>query len=374
MSNTQPDEVARYAGAVRAALADLPESDREELLEDLDSHLAEVAADSPEPLTARLGSPEAYAADLRAAYGGRPATPRRGRLRRLPHDVTARFRETAAAAHTRLSELPAYRHLLEFLPQLRPAWWVLRGYAAAVVILSIQAGETLTPTNILEWLFAFALVWASVWYGMRGAGLGHWRWAGRAVNVVALLGVAMGVLIAADVHAENKREPYTGQAAPAGGQPPIQHMSSLDSGQVGNIFPRDAEGRPLEGVLLYDQHGRPIEVEPEPDYVLEWYCGTPQPLKHRYPLKLRDAVNEGGLIQEESGCIIPPPAPVPPAPTPPANGVATPTPAGSPPATPTPGATPTGGASATPSPTPTSKSTPTPTPKSTPTPTPTRGS
>src|SRR3981081_3185641 len=61
--------VAPYAAAVRAALAPLPESERESLLEDLEDHLAEVASESDVPLLERLGKPEDYAAELRSAYG-----------------------------------------------------------------------------------------------------------------------------------------------------------------------------------------------------------------------------------------------------------------------------------------------------------------
>lgn len=81
-----PDAIARYAAAVRAAVADLPAGERAQLLDDLEAHLAEVAADSAVPLTERLGPPEAYAAELRAAYGAparrnAPPRPRRRRWR-----------------------------------------------------------------------------------------------------------------------------------------------------------------------------------------------------------------------------------------------------------------------------------------------------
>jgi hypothetical protein len=68
------DDVTAYAAAVRAALADLPAAARADLQDDLESHLAEVAAESDAPLRERLGPPEAYAADLRAAYGVQTGT------------------------------------------------------------------------------------------------------------------------------------------------------------------------------------------------------------------------------------------------------------------------------------------------------------
>src|SRR5437762_13160785 len=61
-------DVAAYAAAVRAALTDLPPAEAQALLEDLDDHLAEVAAESTEPLAQRLGPAQGYAAELRSAY------------------------------------------------------------------------------------------------------------------------------------------------------------------------------------------------------------------------------------------------------------------------------------------------------------------
>ncbi|MBO0685158.1 MAG: DUF1700 domain-containing protein, partial [Candidatus Dormibacteraeota bacterium] len=62
---------------LREALAAVPASDRQPMLEDLEEHLAEVAAESARPLTERLGDPAAYAAELWAAYGGRAPRGRR---------------------------------------------------------------------------------------------------------------------------------------------------------------------------------------------------------------------------------------------------------------------------------------------------------
>src|SRR5262245_27801142 len=69
--STAPAEsqISDYLGRVRAALADLPTDARDELIEDLPDHLAEVLAEDAGTLTERLGEPEAYAAELRAAAG-----------------------------------------------------------------------------------------------------------------------------------------------------------------------------------------------------------------------------------------------------------------------------------------------------------------
>ncbi len=84
------DDVRRYAAAVRAALADLGAAQRGALLDDLEAHLAEVAAESGEPLAERLGPPERYAGELRVAYGAPPR--RRGVPRTLRAALSPRSR------------------------------------------------------------------------------------------------------------------------------------------------------------------------------------------------------------------------------------------------------------------------------------------
>jgi uncharacterized membrane protein len=76
MSTVHGGEVTAYAAAVRAALADLPPAAREDLLEDLEQHLHEVAEEEGS-LHARLGPPQVYAEELRASAGLSPG--RRGR-------------------------------------------------------------------------------------------------------------------------------------------------------------------------------------------------------------------------------------------------------------------------------------------------------
>src|SRR5262249_18579324 len=66
---TAHDDVDRYAAGVRAALVDLGPEARAHLLEALEARLREVASEPDVSLVERLGPPEAYAAELRAAYG-----------------------------------------------------------------------------------------------------------------------------------------------------------------------------------------------------------------------------------------------------------------------------------------------------------------
>jgi hypothetical protein len=112
------DDVRRYAAAVRAALADLDAAERGALLDDLEAHLAEVAAESGAPLAERLGPPERYAAELRVAYGAPPR--RRG-------------------------VLPALRAPSPRSRRLRPAYVALMAVVAAGLLLSWQVVSRQMP-------------------------------------------------------------------------------------------------------------------------------------------------------------------------------------------------------------------------------------
>ena len=68
-ATTASIEVREYLAAVSRELADLPADERDDLLEDLDSHLHEVIAEGEGSLEQRLGPPAQYAAELRASAG-----------------------------------------------------------------------------------------------------------------------------------------------------------------------------------------------------------------------------------------------------------------------------------------------------------------
>ena len=93
-----------------------------------------MKADGAGSLVDRLGTPEAYAAEPRATaglVGGFPDPPTRS-------DKLADLRAAAlrrlSAADLRVGPLLGYERASEFLALLRPAWWVLRGCLAAMVV------------------------------------------------------------------------------------------------------------------------------------------------------------------------------------------------------------------------------------------------
>jgi hypothetical protein len=258
VNTTVDGEVARYAAAVRAAFADLPAPDRETLLEDIEDHLVEVAAESGGPLEERLGPPETYAAELRA-WAGLPAP---GAARRRGPRLARRLERQLAAATAH----PAGRAVVEFLPELRPAWWVLRGYLAvqlASVGLAVLFNHDVTlpvPTILgsqaLGLLATVAAVVGSVALGRRSTATGRGRHltfaANLALGLFAL--VLFGGIGAARLSDEPTYDGYmVGEAYP-GSLPGLRS----DGREISNIFPYDAKGKPLKGVHLYDQDGVPL--------------------------------------------------------------------------------------------------------------------
>ncbi|MEU5868996.1 hypothetical protein ABZ815_48075 [Nonomuraea sp. NPDC047529] len=286
----------QYAQAVRDALAGHP--DRDELIEDVDDHLAEIAAESDLPLEDRLGPPAAYAEELVAAYGGRPQS----RQRRRPRPGV-----WAARAHAELLRHKPYRSFAAFLPELRPGWWVLRGYLLAMLLLAITARGGVVPRNPAEWALVAAAVWVSVWFGRARGG-----------RLVALLATGVNVLAGLALLA--------GMAAASDGDDqPVMMSAPADVMLVGggldiyNIKPYAKDGSPLTDVYLYDQDGKPITLDPESrGYRVDRSCG--EPVLNRYPLPLiqeQELMAENGMpTATPSACPTASTAPPTPTPTP----------------------------------------------------------
>jgi hypothetical protein len=297
----QANDVASYAAAVRAALAPLPDTERESLLEDLESHLAEVASESDVPLQERLGKPEAYAAELRLAYGAAGDTGKTKR-RRLLRDRSWELIEGAMGNQ-------AYREMRALLPELRPGWWILRAYLVVLVLAFLfRDGGNLRPIpnpfssyGLLQILATVAAIVISVRLGRRGSPVSKgWRVAARAANVaIALLAlpvlVSMGTGYSYAFSTANSSDPYS---------------SPVAAGYYGpgftNIYPYSKDGKPLKDVLLYDQDGRPL-IPTKTDVVTDVPNGADGlPIANAYPLNQRDP---------NGGPIVPPRVALPPWPT-----------------------------------------------------------
>jgi hypothetical protein len=263
-TSTISAEADAYLAAVRAELDDLPEEERGELLDDLSSHLAEVSThdtDDGTPLQLRLGSPAQYAAELRAAAGlpprAAPSSTDEPSRRRIAEVLAS---SGAGRLATRLRHHPWMVGVLRLLRDLRPAWWVLRGYlVVAVPVMWAPNGyrdfplPTVLGSGTIGGASVVAAVVASVALGRRAVRPRTWPLL-RALDVV--LALAALVLV---VEASSRSAPVHHLDAP------FETGSALQSryGPVTNIYPYAADGIPLEDVQLFDQEGRPLRVEPQ---------------------------------------------------------------------------------------------------------------
>jgi uncharacterized membrane protein len=291
------DPAGRFLAGVRAALADLPASEVDEILDDVRSHLSDIAAELGDALddravTARLGTPDGYAAELRAAAGYPPPPPapapaagQRSVLAGLAvaglvlspliplglaigSEVAVLFGLlgvvvalpalfTGGPGMSAVAELPGVGPLFgrrplavgptgRFVADLQLAWWVVRALLAAVAVAWIFGGGS-WPAGLL---LALVGVPVSIWLGRFGQRDRRVLWLVVPLNVLA-------VLVAGGVAARTGPEPSPDSvaAATAGGG------LYQDGQEVRDIRPVDANGVPLTGVYLFDQDGHPIDTQ-----------------------------------------------------------------------------------------------------------------
>jgi hypothetical protein len=278
-SNEQASDVATYAASVRAALSDLPSDQAEVLLEDLEDHLREIAAEAGGPLEERLGPPDQYAQELRSAYGAAHASHRRqGSVLRDLRLALARVKGSAW-----------YLELRGFLPELRPAWWVLRAYLLVLVLTAaFSPGYNLRPIpnpfskrGLLEIVVAVFAIVLSVRLGRRNRPLAR---GGRLLAIGANVAIA---LFALPVLISMGSFPYAAVMTYAGQS--VDQPLYTPSGVVTNIYAYSKDGKPLTDILLYDQDGRPLTLNKDVgDVTSDYPVGADGlPITNAYPLSQR---------------------------------------------------------------------------------------
>ncbi|UMP00635.1 DUF1700 domain-containing protein [Amycolatopsis sp. EV170708-02-1] len=325
MSTQNPTAVRVYLARVRSALADLPESEVEEILEDVRPHLAEMEAELGEnpkvdALIERLGSPEGYAAELRASGGYPPRPPDAGDKTTVLKVKTgiggARFAfwglvfsvggfalfGFAAAVWVRvepllgllfvapvlaisvayvvrkgvapITELPEVVKLREiatsfqnnrngkginYFRTLKPAWWVL--CAAVLVIFGLLLVLRDTEAVLLLPLMLLAAV-AVVWAGPKLKTDRRLLWLAVPISAFVIGSMLGGAGAAVDLIAKRSygngsyNSGYTPSYNDNYGNPQLMYGSQ----DVENIYAFDAEGKPLTEIYLYDENGRPLST------------------------------------------------------------------------------------------------------------------
>jgi HAAS domain-containing protein len=251
-----PPNAAEYLEALRAELADLAPEERDDLLSEVEPSLLDAAADSDEPLAARLGPPAHFAADLRASAGLPAAAPK-------PPE--------RAGFGSALRELAAHRHLartLAVLRELAPVWWIVRAYVA-VEMLAIAIGEgaersaqiTRYPelpriggAGLGLLVLALALA-ASIAAGIAARRQpDRWRRTRIAANVLL-------VVLAFPVAAELKESADVRASTPTVVVDPAP-VSGLayEGNPINNVYAYDRNGKLLHDVRLYDSFGTPLDI------------------------------------------------------------------------------------------------------------------
>lgn len=245
MTSAQPpsttnDEVARYLADVAAHLGRLDPAERTELLDDLEQHLVEVAAEPGPPLHERLGPPAAYAADLLGSVGVDPEP--------VPPPP---FTQAAFAAVRRLAASEGAATTRRFVRDLHPAWLLARGILLGVLVL---VSVVHTENNFIMLVCMAGGVAVSLAVARRHSDA--WRRLGLVFSVViALLSLPVMSDALDAIGRSNNVVSYE----------PVQQYTAYNqcltnrNGQViENLYPYDKDGRPLDGVLLYDQTGQPV--------------------------------------------------------------------------------------------------------------------
>lgn len=239
MTMVIPEQIVDdYVAAVRRALGPVQAAEHHELLDELADHLREEDG-APSEVAERLGSPEDYARDFLSSAGIEPTPPAstsRTASLRAPVDRAWRW----------------VRRTWDANPELRPAWLVVRAWGLLVVLTLLPGGsDDLWPiphvvqSHVLSAVVLVALVVLSLRVGRTG---------GRGNQVLTVL-AACGLLFAAASSSGD------GSGDVVYYEPTYGDGLVADDGHViENIWPYDAQGRPLDDVLLFDQTGEPVEV------------------------------------------------------------------------------------------------------------------
>ncbi len=268
---SQTDEVAAYVDLVRRALGDLSAEEIEDLTSGMEADLGELLTERGGPLETLLGTPGAYATELRQA-AGLPERPRTNPPQILDRAWLAGRRSAAEAYLRRHPWLDA---TWSFLVTLRPAWWVLRGLVAAYVlvhVLSVAYAPTIWPTSPAMLVIGLPSVVLSVLLGrwssrQWGAAAGS-RPEGRGSDVLpglrVLLALANLVAVPASILAVQAVPPTA--YVQVGAQAPAAPTGlSLNGAAVDNVYVYDAQGHRLTDVRLFDSDGQSLVLDRKED-------------------------------------------------------------------------------------------------------------
>lgn len=307
MTTSNPIAVREYLARVRTALADLPEGELDEVLDDVRPHLIEIADELGEgarlsAMVERLGTPESYAAELRAAGDYPPpsaaTSPDAARkegtfLLRLAvwsipltavvslgfgyKTVQERWSGTLVAlllfalpvlgwatwyvtrrGMDALAALPEVRRLasaldsgspgtrgkiLTYLRTLEPAWWL----ACAVMLMLVAAlllRYGLDEAGVLALLVLVAAAGLALWAGPRWKSERRWLWAAIPLSAF-VLGAGLGVFNLAVDQARFAGREYAAYEGPYEAPQELTY-----------------QGKPVRNIYVFDEKAETSDPKP----------------------------------------------------------------------------------------------------------------
>ncbi len=266
-------QVVEFVEKVRLRLSDLDPEVRNELTDGLEADLSELVAEhgGSQPLGEIsledvVGPPEEYADELRSAADLPAYQALMGKPRRIWGEVLDGWRNKFLV----LTSQPALRGIWQALVGFRPIWWIVRAWAACLlvdelVLTPYARGASFLPTeNVL--LGVIVVMGASALSVQIGRGR---LWPGTqqasARTVLGLLNalavVVVPTIIASAIYIHDQRvEQLNAQRTEQLNAQLSQRGLTNDGVDVCNIQPYDAAGNPLYGVQLFDELGSPLVV------------------------------------------------------------------------------------------------------------------
>lgn len=247
MTTTIAPQIAAFAAAVRDALADLPDEERDELTEGLEADLSEAYA---EDLTNTLPDPVEYAIELRQAAG----LPVREEPRQSVLDGLAEgWRRTRTDILAALRRNPMLVSLLDFADAVRPAWWVARAWVATWLASAFFGSEDgFLPAGPGWFLLLAVMIVVSVQWGR-----GLWRFPGLPTLIVLGNIVALVAILPVAAYARGYSGGYDDYGAGFGDGVDAAQIDGLafDGTALENVYAYDADGNLLRNVQLFDVNG-----------------------------------------------------------------------------------------------------------------------
>ncbi len=268
-ATTASIEVRDYLAAVSRELADLPADERDDLLEDLDSHLHEVIAEGEGSLEQRLGPPAQYAAELTCV--GRPLVVRPTQQQNVLHRAINSL--SASSIWRQTAEHPWTRATFEFLAAVATCMVdcasLARGrhHRRSVPRSRLSRRRIFSGHSVVD-LYRNSGLWPR---GFAIQPVHRRRPAGDRDSDLDLTRPSLATRCDALARCRGQRRSRCAMwprdfsaigdgvdsfdTALIGYQPP----GLVNNGnQVTNIYPYDAQGQPLDNVRLFDQDGQPL--------------------------------------------------------------------------------------------------------------------